>query len=62
METLVGLTELRLKMFGVTTPPLLTLIMPGAWCGRGKRGAAEMVVGLTDQTLSCTARALVPKP
>jgi hypothetical protein len=30
--------------------------------GRGKRAAAGIVVGLTDQTLSCTAKAHVPKP
>jgi hypothetical protein len=27
--------------------------------GRGKSAAAKLVVGLTDQTLSCAARALV---
>ena len=32
------------------------------WVGRGKRAAAKIAVGLTDQTLSCTARAHVPKP
>jgi len=30
--------------------------------GRGKPEAAGIDVGLTDQTLSCTARAHVPKP
>jgi hypothetical protein len=29
---------------------------------RRKRAAAKLVVGLTDQTLSCTAKAHVPKP
>jgi hypothetical protein len=30
--------------------------------GRGKGAAAKLVVGLTDQTLSCAAKAHVPKP
>jgi len=30
--------------------------------GRGKRAVAGFVVGLTVQTLSCTARAHVPEP
>jgi hypothetical protein len=42
-----------------TTAPLLTLIMPGVWSGRGKREAAEMVVGLTVQRLTRAARAYV---
>jgi len=30
--------------------------------GGGKGAAAKLVVGLTDQTLSCAAKARVPKP
>jgi hypothetical protein len=30
--------------------------------GRGKSAAARVVVGLTEQALSCAARAYVPKP
>jgi hypothetical protein len=33
--------------------------MPG---GRGKRAAARIDAGLTEQALSCAARAYVPKP
>jgi hypothetical protein len=41
-------------------PSLPTQIFRDAeWGGRGKRAAAKLVVGLTDQTLSCARRAAV---
>jgi hypothetical protein len=36
--------------------------VPACVGGRGKRAPAAIDVGLTAQTLSCTARAHVPKP